>query len=55
MEIRNALNDTAALSFVEFTEATRCVFVLVAVADVMIAGRRYDTFVLACGGYMMVA
>ena len=47
MEIRNAPNSTAALSFVEFTEAARYVFVLVAAAGVMVAGRRYDTIVLA--------
>ena len=49
MEIRKAPNDTAALSFVANSEAARYVFVVVAAADVMIAGRRYDTFVLACG------
>ena len=47
MEIRKAPNDTAALSFVANSEAARYVFVVVAAADVMIAGRRYDTFVLA--------
>ena len=46
-ENRNAPNDTAALSFVANSEAARYVFVVVAAADVMIAGRRYDTFVLA--------
>jgi len=50
MEIRKAPNDTAALSFVANSEAARYVFVVVVVHDVMIAGRRYDTFVLACGG-----
>ena len=48
MEIRKAPNDTAALSFVANSEAARYVFVVVAAADVMIAGRRYGTFVLAC-------
>ena len=48
MEIRKAPNDTAALSFVANSEAARYVFVVVVVHDVMIAGRRYDTFVLAC-------
>ena len=47
MEIRKAPNDTAALSFVANSEAARYVFVVVAAADVMIAGRRYATFVLA--------
>ena len=47
MEIRKAPNDTAALSFVANSEAARYVFVVVAAADVMIAGRRYGTFVLA--------
>ena len=47
MEIRKAPNDTAALSFVANSEAARYVFVVVVVHDVMIAGRRYDTFVLA--------
>ena len=47
MEIRKAPNDTAALSFVANSEAARYVFVVVAAADVMIAGRRYHTFVLA--------
>ena len=47
MEIRKAPDNTAALSFVANSEATRYVFVVVAAADVMIAGRRYDTFVLA--------
>ena len=47
-ENRNAPNGTAALSFVANSEAARYVFVVVAAADVMIAGRRYDTFVLAC-------
>ena len=46
-ENRNAPNGTAALSFVANSEAARYVFVVVAAADVMIAGRRYDTFVLA--------
>ena len=50
MEIRKAPNDTAALSFVANSEAARYVFVVVAAADVMIAGRRYGTFVLACDG-----
>ena len=49
-ENRNAPNGTAALSFVANSEAARYVFVVVAAADVMIAGRRYDTFVLACSG-----
>ena len=48
MEIRKAPNDTAALSFVANSEAARYVFVVVVVHDAMIAGRRYDTFVLAC-------
>ena len=48
-ENRNAPNGTAALSFVENSEAARYVFVVVAAADVMIAGRRYGTFVLAWG------
>ena len=48
MEIRKAPNDTAALGFVANSEAARYVFVVVAAADVMIAGRRYGTFVLAC-------
>ena len=48
MEIRKAPNDTAALSFVANSEAARYVFVVVAAADVMDRGRRYDTFVLAC-------
>ena len=48
MEIRNAPNDTAALSFVEISEAARYVFVVVVIGDVMIAGRRYGTFVQAC-------
>ena len=48
MEIRKTPNDTAALSFVANSEAARYVFVLVAAADFMIAGRRYGTFVLAC-------
>ena len=48
MEIRKAPNDTAALSFVANSEAARYVFVVVAAADVMIAGRRFHTFVLAC-------
>ena len=48
VEIRNAPNDTRALNFVEFTEAALYVFVFVAAADVMIAGRRYGTFVLTC-------
>ena len=48
-ENRNAPNGTAALSFVENSEAARYVFVMVVVVgDVMIAGRRYRTFVLAC-------
>ena len=47
-ENRNAPNDTAALSFVESSEAARYVFVVVVIGDVMIAGRRYRTFVLAC-------
>ena len=46
-ENRNAPNGTAALSFVANSEAARYVFVVVAVGDVMIAGRRYGTFVLA--------
>ena len=46
-ENRNAPNDTAALSFVENSEAARYVFVVVVIGDVMIAGRRYHTFVLA--------
>ena len=46
-ENRNAPNGTAALSFVANSEAARYVFVVVAAADAMIAGRRYDTFVLA--------
>ena len=46
-ENRNAPNGTAALSFVANSEAARYVFVVVVVHDVMIAGRRYDTFVLA--------
>ena len=46
-ENRNAPNGTAALSFVANSEAARYVFVVVAAADIMIAGRRYDTFVLA--------
>ena len=50
VEIRKAPNDTAALSFVANSEAARYVFVVVAAADVMIAGRRYGTFVLACQG-----
>ena len=49
MEIRKAPNDTAALSFVANSEAARYVFVVVAAADVMDRGRRYDTFVLAWG------
>ena len=48
MEIQKAPNDTAALSFVANSEAARYVFVVVAAADVMITGRRYGTFVLAC-------
>ena len=47
-ENRNAPNDTAALSFVENSETARYVFVVVVIGDVMIAGRRYHTFVLAC-------
>ena len=47
MEIQKAPNDTAALSFVANSEAARYVFVVVVVHDAMIAGRRYDTFVLA--------
>ena len=47
MEIRKAPNDTATLSFVENSEAARYVFVVVVIGDVMIAGRRYYTFVLA--------
>ena len=47
-ENRNAPNDTAALSFVEKSEAARYVFVLVVIGDAMITGRRYGTFVLAC-------
>ena len=47
MEIRKAPNDTAALSFVANSEAARYFFVVVAAADVIIAGRRYGTFVLA--------
>ena len=46
-ENRNAPNGTAALSFVENSEAARYAFVVVAAADVMIGGRRYGTFVLA--------
>ena len=46
-ENRNAPNGTAALSFVANSEAARYVFVVVAAADVMDRGRRYDTFVLA--------
>ena len=46
-ENRNAPNDTAALSFVENSEAARYGFVVVVIGDVMIGGRRYDTFVLA--------
>ena len=49
VEIRNAPNDTAAMLFFEFTaEAERRIFVLVAATDVMIVGRRFGTFVLAC-------
>ena len=48
MEIRKAPNDTAALSFVANSEAARYVFVVVAAADVMIAGRRYVTKGDAC-------
>ena len=47
MEIQKAPNDTAALGFVANSEAARYVFVVVAAADVMITGRRYNTFVLA--------
>ena len=55
MEIRNAPNDTAALSFVENSEAARYVFVVVVViGDVMIVGRRYYTFVLAWSGAVFV-
>ena len=39
-ENRNAPNDTAALSFVENSEAARYVFVVVVIGDVMITGRR---------------
>ena len=46
-ENRNAPNDTAVQGFVENSEAARCVFVVVVIGDVMIAGRRYHTFVLA--------
>ena len=47
-ENRNTPNDTAALSFVENPEAARYVFVVVVIGDsVMVAGRRYRTFVLA--------
>ena len=46
-ENRNAPNDTAALGFVENSEAARHVFVVVVIGDVMIGGRRYVTFVLA--------
>ena len=46
-ENQNAPNDTASLSFVENSEAARYVFVVVVICDVMIAGRRYRTFVLA--------
>ena len=46
-ENRNAPNGTAALSSVANSEAARYVFVVVVVHDVMIAGRRYGTFVLA--------
>ena len=51
-ENRNAPNDTAALSlsFVANSEAARYVFVVVVIGDVMIAGRRYHTFVMACTG-----
>ena len=45
-ENRNAPNDTAALSFVENSEAARYVFVVVVVGGIMIAGGRYYTFVL---------
>ena len=45
-ENRNAPNGTAALSFVANSEAARYVFVVVAAADVVIAGRRYDTTLL---------
>ena len=47
-ENRNAPKNTAALSFVENSEAARYVFVVVVIGDVMIAGGRYHTFVLAC-------
>ena len=47
-ENQNAPNGTAALSFVANSEAARYVFVVVVIGDVMIGGRRYDTFVLAC-------
>ena len=49
-ENRNAPNDTAALSFVANSEAALYVFVVVVIGDVMIGGRRYHTFVLACRG-----
>ena len=44
---RNTPNGTAALSSVANPEAARYFFVVVSEADVMIAGRRYETFVLA--------
>ena len=47
-ENRNAPNDTAALSFVENPEAALYVFVVVVICDVMMTGRRYHTFELAC-------
>ena len=47
-ENRNAPNDTAALSFVENSEAARYFFVVVVIGDVMVGSRRYCTFVLAC-------
>ena len=49
-ENRNAPNDTAALSFVENSEVARYVLVVVVIGDVMIAGGRYGTFVLAWWG-----
>ena len=47
-ENRNAPNGTVALSFAENSEAARYVFVVVVIGDVMLVGRRYRTFVLAC-------
>ena len=54
MEIRKAPNDTAALSFIANSEAARYVFVVVVIGGVMIGGRRYGTFVLACRTHIRV-